>query len=168
MTYVEDIVIVELSLIDVSITEVAIVTSSVLTFSKDDGSNNDDVPTVVSEENKREVVATFDIKVDVESTVVSEENGSDDNIKVLIMVVVVGFNNLVDSGIYFEKIFSVITREDDSEVLMIVANDDVVVVVIEEDGSGVLMIIACDEVVLALIEEDGSRSDNVEDSEVLI
>ena len=70
MTYVEDIIIVGLSLIDASINEVPIVTSSVSILSKDDGSNNDNVSTIVSENDKREV----DSKVDVESTVVTEED----------------------------------------------------------------------------------------------
>ena len=86
MTYVEDIIIVGLSLIDASINEVAIVTSSVSIFSKDDGSNNDNVSTIVSENDKREV----DSKVDVESTVVTKEDGCDDNIKELTLLVDVG------------------------------------------------------------------------------
>ena len=154
MTYVEDIIIVGLSLIDASINEVPIVTSSVSILSKDDGSNNDNVSTIVSENDKREV----DSKVDVESTVVTEEDDCDDNIKELILLVDVGFNLVVD-GIYVEEILSVVDREDDSGVLMIMANDEVVVVLIEDDGSEVLaevlVVMADEDIVIILIERDG-------------
>ena len=156
MTYVEDIIIVELSSIDVSITEVAIVTSSVLTVSEDDGSNNSDDNDVesilVNEEDMREVVVTVDSKVDVELTV-SEEDGSDDNIKEVVLTVAVGINVLIGDGIYVEKILSVVaSEEDDSEVLVIMADDEVMVVLIKEDGSGILVIMADDEVMVVLIE----------------
>ena len=152
MTYVEHISIVGLSLSDASINEVAIVASSVSKFSKDDGSNNDNVSTIVSENDKREV----DSKVDVELTVVTKEDGCDDNIKELTLLVDVGFNLVVD-GIYVEKIPSVVDREDDSGVLMIMANDEVVVVLIEDDGSEVLaevlVVMADDKVVVVLMKK---------------
>ena len=199
MTYVEDVIIVELSLIDVTAisTEVVVVLSEdtsrvpmimvddeVVVVLSDDNSGvpmimtDDKVVVVLSEDDSidvkdseilfeeivfadicedglREVVNRVD---EVITTVVNEEDNSDDNIEEVLSTVDDNFNNLVDDGVIYDEYALLTIEEDNSD------NSDKEVVSTktgEEEDIAKVPNTADVKVEVELIVDDGSNnSDN--------
>ena len=136
MTYVEDVIIVELSLIDVTAisTEVVVVLSEdtsgvpmimtddkvVVVLGEDESIDvkdseilfEDIVSADICEDGLREVVNRVD---EVITTVVNEEDNSDDNIEEVLSTVDDNFNNLVDDGVIYDEYVLLTIEEDNSD-----------------------------------------------------